>query len=674
MQALSSPAAARARWPTGCSFERLFLCQQPVEKTQRRIKMLSRGCARFPAAFRTNSLEQLLVRFYRVFHSTGKPENLQVRLELNLPQTLEDSRQNRISAGVGDDQVKAVVALCESLEVGIPAPGNYPHLLHVVVKRGHSFRADALGSQLDHEAFDHPACFVDATDAPDLTAQICPDLIRMGSELFFRDERSFSRHDGDETSERERPQCLPHGTARNSKELRHAAFGRQLLPRTERPFLNELAELLDHPLAQSGTNNRLDDRLHNTILHLTGIAVCDSVVGPETNEHGSRLVSGCQAFSGDITLMRIEAVSSFIMHVPVTGNQISDSTHTISHWGVVGARIRSSDGIEGFGFTGTHAQGESDRLIARLISELYAPLLVGRDLEDHQSIWQDLFHFPPLQWVGRAGLTQLALSAVDVALWDLRAKHAKVPLWSVLGGSRATRIRAYNTDVGWLSLSRSQLVDMCVRACQEEGFTGIKIKVGQENPDDDVRRVEEVRKAVGPDITIAVDANGKFDLPTASLLSRRLEPYDVTWFEEPMWYDDVEAHAQLARLTRIPIALGEQIYTVESLCQFMLRGAVQFVQPDVTRIGGVTPFLRAIASASAQSLQVAPHAGEMSQVHVHIAFHSPSCSVLEYIPWIRACFLQPATVRDGYFVKPEAPGAGTTPAAESLERYGKPVG
>jgi L-alanine-DL-glutamate epimerase-like enolase superfamily enzyme len=147
----------------------------------------------------------------------------------------------------------------------------------------------------------------------------------------------------------------------------------------------------------------------------------------------------------------------------------------------------------------------------------------------------------------------------------------------------------------------------------------------------------------------------------------------VTWFEEPLWYDDVEAHARLALLTQIPIALGEQIYTVESLCQFMLRGAVQFVQPDSTRIGGVTPFLRAIAAAAAQSLQVAPHAGEMSQVHAHIAFHSPSCSVLEYIPWIRACFLEPVTVKEGYVVKPEAPGAGTTPTPSSLERYGKPI-
>jgi L-alanine-DL-glutamate epimerase-like enolase superfamily enzyme len=371
--------------------------------------------------------------------------------------------------------------------------------------------------------------------------------------------------------------------------------------------------------------------------------------------------------------MRVESVSPFIMHIPVTGTQIADSMHTISHWGVVGARIRSSDGIEGFGFTGTHAQLESDRLIARLISDVYAPILTGRSLEEYQSIWQDLFLAPPIQWIGRAGLTQLALSAIDVALWDLRAKHSGVPLWMLLGGSHADRIRAYNTDVGWLSLNQSELVRMCTHTCQEEGFTGVKIKVGHENPEDDVRRVEAVRRAVGPDVTIAIDANGRFDLPKALRISRRLEPFDVLWFEEPMWYDDIEAHAQLARLTRIPIALGEQIYTVESLCQFMLRGAVQFVQPDVTRIGGITPFLRAIATASAQSLQVAPHAGEMSQVHVHLAFYSSSCSVLEYIPWIRQCFLDPATVRDGYFVKPEVPGAGTTPTAESLERYGRSV-
>ncbi len=361
------------------------------------------------------------------------------------------------------------------------------------------------------------------------------------------------------------------------------------------------------------------------------------------------------------------------MHVPVTGTGIADSTHRISHWGVVGAEIVTDDGFAGYGFTGTHAHLPSDRVIARFISDVYAPMLLGKDSREVRRLWETLFHSPPLQWIGRAGVSQLALSAVDVALWDIKAKRTGVPLWALLGDSGASRVKAYNTDVGWLNIPESELVAQCRRACQDEGFSGVKLKVGSDDPLDDVRRVEAVRSAVGPKVTIAIDANGKFDLPRAMRLSTLLSSLDVLWFEEPLWYDSVQDHLRLAQASPIPIALGEQIYTVESLYEFIRCGAVHFVQPDVTRIGGLTPMLRALELSAVHLLPVAPHAGEMSQVHVHVAFHSASCDILEYIPWIRNCFAEPATVRDGFFVKPEQPGAGTTPTPEALEMYAKPL-
>jgi L-alanine-DL-glutamate epimerase-like enolase superfamily enzyme len=369
--------------------------------------------------------------------------------------------------------------------------------------------------------------------------------------------------------------------------------------------------------------------------------------------------------------MKIEKVEAFIMHLPVTGDSIADSTHRISLWGVVGAKIRTSSGLEGIGFTGTHAHMKSDQAIARFISEVYEPLLIGENPLEHQRLWEKLFHFPPIQWIGRSGISQLALSAIDVALWDVKAKEAGLPLWALLGGSHTERMRAYNTDVGWLSLSNSELVDSCRRCCEEEGFTAVKLKVGSDNILLDVGRVEAVRRALGSEILISVDANGKFDLPRAARLSGLLEPYDVLWFEEPMWFDDVEGHALLAKSTKIPIALGEQIYSVVSLGQFIARRAVQFVQPDVTRIGGITSFLEVAKISSTNSLPVAPHAGEMSQVHIHLAFHLSSCSILEYIPWIRHCFAEPATVKDGYFLRPQMPGVGTTFTEETVRKYGE---
>ena len=132
--------------------------------------------------------------------------------------------------------------------------------------------------------------------------------------------------------------------------------------------------------------------------------------------------------------MKIQSVTPFILHVPVTGSQIADSTHTITHWGVVGARIDTDDGLSGYGFTGTHAHLPSDQLIARCIATCHAPLLIGEDAAAIERLWLRLARNPALQWVGRAGITTLAHAAIDVALFDLKAKAAQQPLHRLLGG------------------------------------------------------------------------------------------------------------------------------------------------------------------------------------------------------------------------------------------------
>ena len=369
--------------------------------------------------------------------------------------------------------------------------------------------------------------------------------------------------------------------------------------------------------------------------------------------------------------MKITAVTPFILHVPVTGAQISDSTHTLSHWGVVGARIETDTGLTGHGFTGTHAHLPSDQLITRCIATCHAPLLLGQDASDINRLWHTLARNPALQWVGRAGITTLAHAAIDVALWDLRAQAAQQPLWKLLGGQVRPRVRAYNTDIGWLSIDDVALVQGAGRAV-DDGFTGIKIKVGS-TVERDLRRLAAVRKAIGPDITLAIDGNGKWDLPTCQRFCRAAEAFDVYWFEEPLWYDDVKGHAQLARATSIPVALGEQLYTTDAFAEFFAQQAIHWVQPDVTRMAGITEVLRVCDTAHSFRLPVAPHAGDMSQVHVHLAYAHPAVAVLEYIPWIKHCFTDPAEVVDGHFGLPQQPGAGTTPTAAAWQQYRQPV-
>jgi L-alanine-DL-glutamate epimerase-like enolase superfamily enzyme len=372
--------------------------------------------------------------------------------------------------------------------------------------------------------------------------------------------------------------------------------------------------------------------------------------------------------------LRITAVEPFLLHVPLTAGHIADSMHKLTHWGMPGVTIRTESGLCGYGFSGTHAEREVDRLITDCIGRVYSPLLVGACAHDVLGLWKKLYHFPPAQWVGRAGVTQMALAAVDIALWDLKAKASGLPLWRLLGGCRPEGIAAYNTDGGWLSLTKTQLVDNCRRCVEEEGFDGVKVKVGLPSLDEDMERVEAVRQAVGPRVKLMVDANGRCDLPAAMELGRRFEELGVMWFEEPMWYDDAELHRRLAGAMRTPIALGEQLYSLGAFTAFFRADALHYAQPDATRLGGVTEWWQAADLALAFGAPVAPHIGDMMQVHLQLALAHPACCVLEYIPWALECFKEPARVKDGKFVAPELPGAGTELRVDALDRFGVKLG
>jgi len=189
----------------------------------------------------------------------------------------------------------------------------------------------------------------------------------------------------------------------------------------------------------------------------------------------------------------------------------------------------------------------------------------------------------------------------------------------------------------------------------------------------DIGRLRAVRKAVGDGVRLAVDGNGRWDLPTCLRFARLAADLDLVWFEEPLWYDDLRGHRKLAAGTSLPIALGEQLYSKEAFASFVDAGAVHFVQPDVTRLGGITEYIEVAHLAHAHRLPVVPHAGEMSQVHSHLAFWHPATQVLEYIPWIRDHFLDPIRVESGWFHQPQLPGAGTTVEPKSLAEFSVPL-
>ena len=377
--------------------------------------------------------------------------------------------------------------------------------------------------------------------------------------------------------------------------------------------------------------------------------------------------------------MKITSLEPFILHAPVTRGGIADSTHALTHWGAPGVAIHTDAGLTGYGFSGTHAHLATDRLITDCIVNSYGPLLIGEEIgqeigtapREIRALWQKLHNYPPIYWVGRAGITHLALGAIDIALWDLEAKAAGVPLWKLLGGSAAKKVEAYNTDGGWLNWTLETVVSDCKRLIEDEGYRAVKLKVGSANPDEDLRRVEAVRHSLGPQIRIMTDANGRWTLPEAIQTAGRLADFDVAWIEEPIYFDDVQGHRRIAEAIRTPIALGEQIYTAAHFREFIHAGAVHYVQPDVTRLAGITEFLEVAGIAHTANLPVTPHVGDMAQVHQHLCFAHTACVLLEYIPWLRDWMAQPATIQSGYYVAPQAPGAGTTPNQRAFKEINK---
>jgi L-alanine-DL-glutamate epimerase-like enolase superfamily enzyme len=360
----------------------------------------------------------------------------------------------------------------------------------------------------------------------------------------------------------------------------------------------------------------------------------------------------------------IVSIETYALAVPLT-RPIADATAAMTHWTVPVVEIRTADGRVGTGISGVHCAPE---LLTRVISDYYADALLGTASDDILGTWKRLYWLPT-HWIGRAGVVHMALAMVDIALWDLAAQRAAVPLWRMLGGT-ADPIEAYNTDGGWLNFSEADLV-RDLQSLIDQGWRRVKIKVGKSDWREDARRVRAVRRAIGDDVTLMCDANQRWDLATASRMLPVLEEARMDWVEEPLHADDLDGHARLQRATTLDIAAGESIYSYQQFTGFIAADAFRVVQVDATRVGGVTEWLQVAAHAAARGLRIAPHAGDMMQVHQHLVgtVLSEVPALVEYIPWTREAFVERSIVREGHVERPQAPGASTAIDPAARERW-----
>jgi D-arabinonate dehydratase len=341
---------------------------------------------------------------------------------------------------------------------------------------------------------------------------------------------------------------------------------------------------------------------------------------------------------------------------------IANGKHTYTHVNFAVAEISTDDGITGIGLG-------SGGAIERSTIEHLKPLLIGEDPIDVERLWHKMW-VPKL--IGRRGLTTRAIAALDIGLWDIRAKAANLPLYKMLGGFRdrvPTYIAGgyYEEGKGLHELARE--MEDNVRM----GAKAVKMKIGGVSIAEDVARVRTAREAVGPDVKLMVDANCAYRYYEAIQIARRIEDYDIFWFEEPVMPDDYDGHRKLAQATSIPIATGENEYTRYGFRDLIKNECAAILNADAKVLGGVTEFMKVVALAQANDLDIAPHGSQ--DIHVHLVAAIGNGLILEFYRdtvdpmWGRVYHNTLTLNADGTVSPPSVPGIGADPNFDSLEEF-----
>jgi len=330
---------------------------------------------------------------------------------------------------------------------------------------------------------------------------------------------------------------------------------------------------------------------------------------------------------------------------------LTDSTHgAMRDFELITLRLRDADGAEGVGYT--YTVGRNGGAIHDILTREVAEIAVGEEADRIEALWQRVWW--ALHYGGRGGPSVLALSAFDMALWDLKARRAGMALWRLLGGHDPL-VPCY---AGGIDLDLP--LDALLRQTDDNlarGFRAIKMKVGRPRLGEDVERLAAMRRHLGDDFPLMVDANMRWTADEAIRAARAFAPHAPTWLEEPIVPDDIAGHARVLRDGGLPIAAGENLRTLWEFRHLIASGGVSFPEPDVTNCGGVTAFMKIAHLAEAFSLPVTSHGAH--DVTVQLLAAVPNRAFLEAHGFgLDRYIADPLAIRDGFAVAPEGPGHG----------------
>jgi L-alanine-DL-glutamate epimerase-like enolase superfamily enzyme len=348
---------------------------------------------------------------------------------------------------------------------------------------------------------------------------------------------------------------------------------------------------------------------------------------------------------------------------PIRNGRYVYATHDLCLVSVV-----TDEGLIGYGLGDGGVGLESAPAMTRGTVESLRPVLLGRDPLRTEQIWPELW-VPKI--LGRRGFTTRIVSAIDLALWDLKGKLLGLSVALLLG-------RCHDSLLVYLAggyYREGKGIDDLVAEMEsfvQEGVTAVKMKIGGASEREDLERVRAVRAVIGDDVKLMVDANNGYRRHEAVSVARKLEPLDVYWFEEPLMPDDYAGHARLAAMTSIPIAAGECEYTRYGFRDLIEHGAASILNPDVQFVGGVTEYMKVAALAQAHDLPLAPHG--LPELHVHVAAATPNSLIVEYARVdegsLLAClFPHRLAIADGRVAPPDTPGFGIEPDTRALAQW-----